>query len=332
MNKKLKAFLQKINFQVGRTPTIEKCKDWRKYIPEPYKSVLIITADFELAWAWRYTKSSPNPFETALDKARLERKNIPNILALCEEFNIPITWLTVGHLFLEGCSKINGVPHSNIPRLNKFENDWWKYDGEDWFEYDPCSSFKEAPEWYCPDLIEQILNSKVKHEIGCHTFSHIDCRDVVCSPEVFQAELAACKEAAERFGLRDMKSFVHPGHTIGNLDILTKQGFTNFRSNDRNVLGYPLKRSNGLWEYEQTAEFLYKKEWSVNYHIYRFKKIVDRSIATNTVCYFWFHPSFASIIVEEIFPKLFEYISSKKEILLTINSGEYIELLNSLNE
>jgi len=71
MYKKIKSTLGKLNFFIGRSPEIEKRIDWKRFIPEPYKAVLLISADFELAWAWRYTKSSQDPIKKALTKARL---------------------------------------------------------------------------------------------------------------------------------------------------------------------------------------------------------------------------------------------------------------------
>ena len=87
----IKAQLSKAKFALGLSPEIEKCDDFRKFIPEPYSSVVLISADFELAWAWRYSKGFENSYEQALIKARQERRNVPKILSLCEQFNIPIT-------------------------------------------------------------------------------------------------------------------------------------------------------------------------------------------------------------------------------------------------
>ena len=327
MQRKLKSQLSKINFILGRNPKIEKFSSFRRFIPEPYHSVITISADFELAWAWRYTKSSSDPLAKTLKKAELERKNVPVILELCEKFNIPVSWMTVGHLFLENCSKENGIPHADLPRLAHFENEFWKFEGDDWFEYDPCSNYKDAPEWYAPDLIEMILQSKVKHEIGCHTFSHIDCRDGVCPAGLFEAEVKECQKIAAKFNI-ELKSFVHPGHTIGNLDKLAEMGFTSFQSDPGNILGYPVRHKNGLWELKRTYEFVYRKDWSIDYHIYRYKKIIERAIKNHSVCNFWFHPSFEERFLLEIMPTIFSYLDSQRKNVFITTVQNYINWLN----
>lgn len=324
----VRSFLSKLNFFIGRNPIVEKRKDWRKFIPEPYKAVVTITADFELAWAWRYTKSSSNPYELAIEKAKRERENIPIILELCDKYEIPITWATVGHLLLEKCKRDeNGLAHSEMRRIGKFENEFWKFDGDDWYEYDPCSDYKTAPEWYAPDIIRMILNAKVKHEIGCHTFSHIDCRDEVCPPEVFEDEVNMCIKAADKYNIK-LKSFVHPAHIIGNLNKLVEFGFTSFQTDPGNILGYPVKHKNGLWEMKRTYEFNYRKEWSKEYHIYRYEKIIERAIKNHSVCNFWFHPSVDTIYIKEIMPSLFSFIAEKKGGIYISSVCSYIDSLN----
>lgn len=327
---KVKPYLSKLKFLFNKNPLIERGFLAEEYIPSPYQSVLTITADFELAWAWRYSKSSKNPIEKAKIKGKMERENIPKILELCNTYNIPITWATVGHLFLESCSKKNEIAHSNLPKLDHFENEYWKFEGEDWFENDPCSNFQKAPEWYCPDLIKQILNAKVKHEIGCHTFSHIDCSDEVCSAVVFAAEINECIKEASKLGLT-FESFVHPGHTIGNLKTLSELGFTSFQSDPGNILGYPVQHQKKLWELKRTYEFTYRKDWSIDYHIYRYKKIIDRAIKNKTICNFWFHPSFDTTFLGKILPDIFQHISSLRNEIWISTVGQYVDWLNNRN-
>lgn len=320
--------MSKVKFSLGLSPDVEKVNDYRVFIPKPYSSVVLISADFELAWAWRYSKSNPDPLKLALEKAKMERVNIPKILKLCEQFQIPITWATVGHLFQDSCSREMGRSHIDLPQLSAFENDYWRFDGTDWFELDPCTDFVSDPEWYCPDLIRLILASPVKHEMACHTYSHIDCRDSVCSEEIMLSELKKCKELAAMFSV-ELKSFVHPGHTIGNLNALAACGFTNFRTDYRNVLGYPKRHANGLWEFQQTAEFNYRSDWSLSYHIKRYKALIDRSIQTNTVCVLWFHPSFDESFVDCIWPELFRYMNQYRDKIWVTTHQNYISFVEN---
>ena len=327
MQKEIKLILSKINFAVNRNPRIERRKNWRDFVPEPYESVLTITADFELSWSWRYAKQLKNPLQEAVLHGNMERENIPEILNLSERFGIPITWATVGHLFLESCEKKNGIAHSEIVRPPFHENEYWKYFSGDWFDYDPCSNYREEPSWYCPDLIKLILNSKIKQEIACHTFSHIDCSDNNCPPILFESELAACISEATKLGI-SLKSFVHPGHTIGNLVSLKKLGFTSFQTDYQNTLGYPVEHLNGLWEIKRTMEFVLRGGFSINYHIYRYKKIVERAILNNSLCHFWFHPSQSKRLFKEVIPALFEFLQNNDNRIWITTVSEYVDWLN----
>jgi peptidoglycan/xylan/chitin deacetylase (PgdA/CDA1 family) len=326
ISRKSRAFLSKIKFAAGMDPLIEKSNDWRRFIPEPYSAVLLIQADFEMAWASRWSKRFSGNIQGVLEMARRERKNIPQILDLCDRFKIPVTWATVGHLLLDSCQRQNKKVHQDIPQLPEFENDYWKYSGQDWFEHDPGTDVGKDPEWYAPDLVKDILGRKTKHEIGCHTFSHIDCRDEICPAELMRAELQECKKLAKEYGI-ELKSFVHPGHTIGNLDTLAKEGFSNFRTDYRNVLGYPKKQDNGLWEFEQTAEIAYRKDWSIDYHIHRYITIIKRAIKLKTIGVFWFHPSFNLEVIETILSEVFQYIDENRDKIWIAASGEYVEWL-----
>lgn len=322
-------YLSKLKFAAGLQIKVEKTSNFQRYIPPGKKSVILISADFELAWAWRYTKSARNALEKALNNARQERINVPGIVQVCDQYNIPITWATVGHLFLSSCQRKENVAHPDLPRIDfPFENKYWKFSGNDWYEYDPCTDLHTDPEWYCPDLISIILNSKVNHEIGCHTFSHIDCRDDICPPALLRAELKKCKELASEFNV-ELRSFIHPGHTIGNLDVIWQEGFTNFRTDYGNVLGYPKQHPNGLWEFRQTAEFALRKGWSIEYHINRYKKIIQNAINSNTVCVFWFHPSFDPVIIDKVWPEVFSFINENRDNLWVATHSEYVQWLNS---
>ena len=203
LNDRHRGTLSRLAFAVSRRPRVRKdaIPPAIKF-PNNEKGGLIISADFEMAWAWRYTKTGADH----IHKGGLERKNIPAIINILEKYNIPVTFATVGHLFLEKCEP---GEHDRMARIPYFD-DHWKFMNGDWFDHDPHSNYKESPEWYAPDLIRMILGSRIRHEIGCHTFSHIDVSDKNCPADVVADEIQACLDAALPYGVR-LKSMVFPG-------------------------------------------------------------------------------------------------------------------------
>ena len=328
MHPVLKANLSKINFELGRSPAVETTDEPRKYVPRPYRAVFTLSADFELAWAWRFSKQLADPVEDARQKARLARHNVPLILQYCEQYQVPITWATVGHLFLSECRCEEGeLPHADMARLEHFENGYWRFAEGDWYRDDPCTDYQTDPEWYCPDLIEAIQSAPVGHEIGCHTFSHIDCRDAVCPPSVFRAEMRRCQELAEDRGIH-LNTFIYPAHTVGNISELPALGFTNYRTNVGNVLGYPVRHANGLWEIKSSMQLEWRPPWSMDYQVYRARKVIDRAIEHQSVCHFWFHPSFPTDYLREVFSEVLAYLHQRRDEVYISTMEKYVDWLN----
>src|SRR5439155_5436053 len=153
-------------------PPAPRCFDGVDIMPFRHgaQASATISADFELSWAWRGWRSAE---ETRLRAAR-ERRNVSYLVPLLEEYDIPITWATVGHLFLECCERgTDSRAHPQMPRpvmtTCRAMASW----AGDWYAHDPCTDYRLDPLWYCPDLIRLILSSKVRHEIASHSFSHI---------------------------------------------------------------------------------------------------------------------------------------------------------------
>lgn len=272
--------------------------------PGGEKGGMIISADFEMSWAFRYSKRTKN-FE---EMGRHERETFPSIMILLEKYNIPVTWATVGHLFLESCKEGD---HDWMARIPHFD-DHWKFTKGDWFDHDPCTNYKTNGEWYAPDLIKQIISSPVKHEMGCHTFSHLDCTYKNCPPQVLDDELKACTMEAEKFGIK-LTSFVFPGGTAGNYEILNKHGYRIYRKNIDIDLAYPYRDEFGMLITPTSGSFGDNGlGWSSNYFIYRYKKIIDRAIKTNSVAHLWFHPSIDNWTLDKVMPEVLKYAAQKR--------------------
>ena len=258
--------------------------------------------------------------------ARRERAMVHKVLALSERFSVPITWATVGHLFLESCQRKEASAHSDMPRLQNFENRYWKFKGKDWFDDDPCCNWKEAVEWYAPDLINEIVNSKVRHEIACHTFSHIDCSNNICSEEVLAEELRKCKEQTARYN-QQLKSFVFPGNFMGNLKVLKEEKITSYRV-DKDIFGFPRKDQYGLWKIPTTAEITQSPRGQMlDYYIEKYRTIVNKAIRLRRLCHFWFHLSADTEFLLGVLTPLFDFIDSKRRKVCIMTMKDYTGFL-----
>ena len=302
-NKKyIRKHLSKVLFSLKNRPSLDpKIKGNKKD-----KAIFVVSADFELGWAFRYSKSSSNPEK----RAKQTRENFTFLLKMFEQYKISITWAIIGHLFLRECKKGD---HDWMHRIPYFENRNWSYNKGDWFDCDPYTSSEKGKGWYAPDLIENILNSKVKHEVGCHSFSHIDLTYKNCPPEVAEDEIRACVEAAKDWGIT-LKSFVFPGGTYGNFEVLKKYGFTSFRKTLKYELTNPFIEGNGLVVIPVSNGLGDNGlGWSKEYYIKRLKKYIDRAIKTGTVCHFWFHPSIDEWFLHNVFPEILSYAAEMRE-------------------
>ncbi len=320
--KKVQGYLTKVAFKINRKPSVKISEN--KYFPNNAKGGFVISADFELAWAWRYSKKSKNPLELAMKKAKQARLNIPYLLKLFEDFNFPITWATVGHLFLENCKKGDHDWMNKIPNFD----DHWNFTTGSWYDHDPYSNYQSAPEWYAPDLIDLILKAKTGHEIGCHSFSHLHFKDHICPSDVADDDLKACVIAAKHWGIT-LKSIVFPGGTNGNYKALAKHGFTNYRQNSSYDLFYPEFGEEGMIKLPSSfsiedMEF----NWSKEYYLYRYKKYIDSAIESGTVCHGWFHPSENPWIFKEVLPDLLKYaVELREKGLLYIGTMDQMSML-----
>ena len=321
----LRGTLTKALYDLGLKPTVNKeAKSFLK------KGIVVFSGDFELSWAWRYAKGSVN----YLEKGRLERKNVPEILELLDFYHIPATWATVGHLFLNECIREDlRLPHPDMLRPAYFMNDVWQFNDGDWYDHDPCSNPENAPEWYAPDLIGKILQSKVKHEIACHTFSHIDFSARNCPSELADSEIRKCLQVAQRFYV-NLESMVFPGNTFGNFDVLEKWGFICYRQQTAFDIDLPKKDKYGLVIIPDGG--MLDKDpygWSDDFHIKAARKCVEQAIKHRLVCHFWFHPSMDEQYLHKIFPAILKYVSeqAQKKRIDIMTMKDLANLSNSLS-
>jgi len=166
------------------------------------KGTLTISIDLELAWGV-WDRVTPE----ALDFAEtVERPICATLIALFDHYDVPVTWAMVAALL---------DPKSAEGRPG------------------PASC------WYAPDVIEQIRQARVRHEIGSHGGRHIDL--AAATGSAADADLDFARQVHRRHGLA-FQSFVFPRNRIGNLDAVARAGLQVFRGRD---LGWTSAASRG---------------------------------------------------------------------------------------
>ncbi len=169
-------------------------------------NAVVLSLDAELAWGYHDFPEMPDHIEHA-------RTSWSRLLALFDEFNVPATWAVVGHLFLDSC---DGTHAGHVTPT------------DDWFDFDPGGVAERHPLWFDDGLVTDITDARANHEIGCHTFSHVEYGDDRTTREVAVAETRTSLEIADDCGY-ELESFVFPRNNVGHRDVLAAYGFTCYR-------------------------------------------------------------------------------------------------------
>lgn len=182
--------------------------------------IVTLSIELELGWGMhdkgRYAHLSPS--------RNAETRALRRLLRVADEYQIPITFDIVGHLFHESCSGFHDGPH---PRC------WWRAD--------PGTNQKTDPLFYAPDLVEGIRSQPLDHEIATHTYSHLLAEHA--SPAELDYELACVKELHDSKGISAPSSIVMPRHQNADRSVLQAHGINTIR---RPIDGYEQSFSNPL--------------------------------------------------------------------------------------
>jgi len=273
--------------------------------------------DMELIWGIVNTEEDTS---LLLRNPKECRKAIDLLLNLFEKYNIPATWAVIGHLLLDHCEKENGMPHKDMPRFKK-----------NWYSCDPCTDIQRDLSYYGKDIIEKILSSQVKHEIGYHSFSHVIFSE--CNREIANAEIKEGIKLAKEFSVT-FKSFVFPQDKIGHLDLLKENGFRIYRGRifKRGNINQsvPIRKINGavdviiarpvesklvdgIWEIP--SSMLFSAPFPFIYSLLpRAKLGIYRAMRSNKIFHVWLHPQdllYYSLLTKSL-DKLLGFISKKR--------------------
>ncbi len=257
------------------------------------KPIFILSVDLELAWGYILY-----PEGKALALLRSDpdqgRGAVNFLINVLEKYDIPATWAVVGQLLL-GKGQGKGIISPEMPQFK-----------EGWLDWDFYRKVCDSPLYYGVDIIDRILKSSVKHEIGLHSFSHTLFSQ--CSRDVARAEVEQGLKAVKRFGINPV-SFVFPENEIGYVDLLKENGFQIYRGDDLTrgkknqkllirkfnqaideVIASPVepKWMSGIWEIPGSMLFCDSQLPFTLLPRARFG--LSRAVRANKVFHIWLHP------------------------------------------
>ncbi|WP_436910123.1 polysaccharide deacetylase family protein [Halosimplex marinum] len=167
---------------------------------------VVLSVDAELAWGFVDHDTPP------ADRVESGRRGWRTLARLCEEYDAPATWAVVGHLLEDDCDG----RHADHPI------------GPGWFA-------RERGEWADrpdltrgPELVERLRDSPVDHDIGCHTYAHVEFGAPGTTRAMAAAELERARALMDEWGI-DGRSFVFPRNNVGHVDLLSDYGFEVYR-------------------------------------------------------------------------------------------------------
>ena len=184
----------------------------------------VLSLDTELGWG-TVDKYNPSKYLRHLEGTR---DAISRLLGLFATYEIPVTWAMVGHLFLNECYRPDGLDsHPDVKTGRKLSN------GLPWHSADPGTNRITDPFWYGDDILKMILEAKPRHEIGCHTFSHLPFDHPDVDATTVASQLSKCHQVASVANVK-LRSFVFPRNRIRHEDLLGENGFISYRGIQEN--------------------------------------------------------------------------------------------------
>jgi len=194
------------------------------------KGKFIISLDFELHWGV-FDSRSLDSYRQNILGARIA---IPRVLDLFRDYEVHVTWATVGYLLCHSKEEILDFSPSIRPNYqNKLRSSYNLMDTIG-------NNEKEDPYHFAPSLVEQILNTPFQ-ELATHTFSHFYCLEQQASeaslsdPDnklAFRADLDAAIAIAKKYAYPPL-SIVFPRNQFDSVDveICGQKGIKAYRGN-----------------------------------------------------------------------------------------------------
>jgi len=303
------------------------------------KGKFVISLDFETHWGFFDNRT--------LDDCRSQLLNtttvINKLLQLAQEYDVSITFATVGMLFAKDKTDITKY----TPELKP------NYDNSALDAYELMNRIAEADQkfYFIQDLVNKIENDPL-HEVGTHTFSHYYCHANGQTIDDFKADITSAIAIAKHLNIAT-KSIVFPRNQVqssylgvcedlgietyrgncwfnfnnGTRKLVLKEyglialrvfdsyfnlsGSNSFKLEDHNNKGSKLVNipaSRFLRPYNSKLKFI--ETLKIN----RIKKVMTKAAKRNEVYHLWWHPHNFANNVEENFNNFIDILQHYKKL------------------
>ena len=271
------------------------------------KGSFVFSLDTELAWGWMEEETDRSKHYPLFKQTRAV---IARLLDLMDKYEVPATWALVGRLVEKSEQRKRNIQlfYPNLTEDSLYSNEQ--------------INSKEHSFLYYIDLVESIKRTKIQHDIGSHSYSHITFgplkRNRHAAQEVAHEDFKAMQEVMQDYGLK-ISSFVFPQNALGYQDMLKHYGIRIFRGQDYKwyssfpkymakicrqidffstitpICSHPTIRKDGLLETKGSLHFAKLPYGFKKYVPFRFleqkaMKGIKEAADNGTVFHLWTHP------------------------------------------
>jgi peptidoglycan/xylan/chitin deacetylase (PgdA/CDA1 family) len=183
----------------------------------------VISLDFELLWGMRDHKTIADYGENILGVWEV----IPKMLKLFDEFEVAVTFATVGFLFASKKQELLEFAPEIKPAYK--DSNLSPYNGH----FNIIKDSEEEDKYHFASTLINMIRKYPYHEIATHTFSHYYCNSEGQTIEDFRRDIVAAIAIADRAGIK-LKSLVFPRNMFNQeyIRVCEENGITSYRGNE----------------------------------------------------------------------------------------------------
>lgn len=255
------------------------------------KGQFVISLDFEKFWGVFDSLCEDNYKENLLNVDMV----IDKLLILANQYNIKLTFATVGFLFNKNKSElIQNIP-KNLPTYTDTSHN--PYSLIDALSEDDITQKLH----YAYEALEKIKKSSL-HEIATHTYSHYYCLEDGQTLKQFDSDIKMAKKVALNLGV-SIKSIVFPRNQVNleYINICHNNGIVAFRGHEEHNIYMPKPKKETKRPTDRAYRIL-DAYWNfTGNHIYDLEKLKSENYIINIPSSYFLRPYNSKLFFLEAF-------------------------------